>query len=650
MLLLPATQNQSVNPHTTNESITSVEEEGASVRSYSETAKDVQYAVDKGNVIIETQITDPNLYSYIVGQAEERKSDLLRRPGTRKIKDQVRVQYKVEKEEADRARLSRSKEEGDDNSLIPKSELSETAKSVQNEKEIPQPEIPIPPPPPRGKKQLKIDAPSMEPDSSLENFGGSSIGSGKGAPNEPSPEGEEGRFIFPPTPQQRDEDKTLMTKLEEIGSLKQKAVEYEKTEHKLKNENEELGNELAKFQEMVQTLVAEKADLATRLKVVLNVSKESTATNTDKAKLGEYSVQTEGGEAAAMQKLRVANAGLEAKLRVSEKEKVELASAMERQQMLLAKAETEMSTIVRENKTISTELEATRLGLDTQKKSINGLKADLNTYKSRTLKLESENKELMRLKRPPVVEDKSQLIAELKEQLNRYEQLTGELSKENDAHKGMLAQTKEQLAKAGAEVEERKHGYKRQREKAKELKKERDLLKIEILKLKQMYSDKCDGYKDARDRLQKRLKEKEEVIMNLQDAIGDRETAQKLEKEHTLQWAQGREEGADEYMRGKSLENTNKYNFKDLSATLQPGEIKKKLEDIAHDNQFSVDAQMSPLGPPTKARQEDKSAIRSNVEINDFITTHKVGIICLILVAQDEAGVCGKAQIHADHS
>ena len=41
-------------------------------------------------------------------------------------------------------------------------------------------------------------------------------------------------------------------------------------------------------------------------------------------------------------------------------------------------------------------------------------------------------------------------------------------------------------------LEESKHNGKKKSSKIKSLKKERDLLKIEILKLKQIYSDKCD--------------------------------------------------------------------------------------------------------------------------------------------------------------
>jgi len=51
------------------------------------------------------------------------------------------------------------------------------------------------------------------------------------------------------------------------------------------------------------------------------------------------------------------------------------------------------------------------------------------------------------------------------------------------------------------------------------LKKERDALKIEILKLKQMYSERCDGYRDVRQKLQRKLKRRDETIQRLEEKM-----------------------------------------------------------------------------------------------------------------------------------
>lgn len=47
-------------------------------------------------------------------------------------------------------------------------------------------------------------------------------------------------------------------------------------------------------------------------------------------------------------------------------------------------------------------------------------------------------------------------------------------------------------------LEEIKLKDKKKSSKIKSLKKERDQLRIEILKLKQIYSEKCDNYKETR--------------------------------------------------------------------------------------------------------------------------------------------------------
>ncbi len=79
-------------------------------------------------------------------------------------------------------------------------------------------------------------------------------------------------------------------------------------------------------------------------------------------------------------------------------------------------------------------------------------------------------------------------------------------------------------------MEENKHLAKKKSNKIKSLKKERDGLKIELLKLKQIYSDKCDiqkiiinnqydNYKEIKHKLQKKLKKREDKIINLEEKV-----------------------------------------------------------------------------------------------------------------------------------
>jgi hypothetical protein len=47
-------------------------------------------------------------------------------------------------------------------------------------------------------------------------------------------------------------------------------------------------------------------------------------------------------------------------------------------------------------------------------------------------------------------------------------------------------------------LEEEKYHAKKKSAKVKALKKERDNLRIELLKMKQMFSEKCDNYREGR--------------------------------------------------------------------------------------------------------------------------------------------------------
>lgn len=61
-------------------------------------------------------------------------------------------------------------------------------------------------------------------------------------------------------------------------------------------------------------------------------------------------------------------------------------------------------------------------------------------------------------------------------------------------------------------LEDANKNAKKKSSKIKSLKKEKDALLMEILKLKQIYSDKCDHYKEARDKLVKKLKKRDHAI------------------------------------------------------------------------------------------------------------------------------------------
>ena len=48
---------------------------------------------------------------------------------------------------------------------------------------------------------------------------------------------------------------------------------------------------------------------------------------------------------------------------------------------------------------------------------------------------------------------------------------------------------------------------------------------IEILKMKQMFSEKCDNYREGRQKLQKKVKKRDDTILDLEQRLGNLERA-----------------------------------------------------------------------------------------------------------------------------
>mmetsp|Transcript_40445 Transcript_40445/g.38931 ORF Transcript_40445/g.38931 Transcript_40445/m.38931 type:complete len:173 (+) Transcript_40445:516-1034(+) len=150
-------------------------------------------------------------------------------------------------------------------------------------------------------------------------------------------------------------------------------------------------------------------------------------------------------------------------------------------------------------------------------------------------------------------------------------------------------------------LEERKHSTKKKSLKIKSLRKERDMMRLELLKLKQQYSDKCDiqkiiisnqyekqqywdkcmrnylegydNYKEVRQKMQKRLKKREEKICYLEQKVIKYEEYYKKQVQHQPQqilpeWALDENlqdlDQSSQFMkssiRSKSLENTGNFN------------------------------------------------------------------------------------------
>ena len=106
-------------------------------------------------------------------------------------------------------------------------------------------------------------------------------------------------------------------------------------------------------------------------------------------------------------------------------------------------------------------------------------------------------------------------IYRLKQKVQNYEELSMHMAKEVETQKLMLSQNQHKITDTLKHMEDYKTECYKKSAKIKDLKKERDLLKIEILKLKQIYSEKCDNYKEIRNKLHKKLKQKGTNIKNI---------------------------------------------------------------------------------------------------------------------------------------
>jgi len=610
-LQIPA-NTASSNAQNTNESITSFEDE-PSERPIEEKVQDIEFQEDKGNIEIMTQINDPKLFSYILAQGDEKVENS-------KLQRKIREEQNEENKFYEESPISDEKNENEKdekiNTEIPKIESPEINKNEEP------PLLQLPTKMKLTKKTLEIATqPQNEQNLSIENFGASSIGSGK-PENEISPQDEEMKFIFPKTPQKIEpavieNSKKLEEELKEILSQKDTKLKL------IQSENDEIKRNYENLKKQLETALSEKNSLQEIFEKEKNLPKNDAYCGTDIPipKFNEFICETDPLEQDENLQLKLKQ--IEQALQIVENEKSELQVEFEKQRGMIIKADAELTNSAKESHSLALELEAARQGYETQKKQVTLLKNDNANLKAKISRLESEIKELNRTKsRTSQIEDR----ANLQDKLNRVEQLSLELSKENEMSRAVINELKEQLSRITNKLEQKRLSSQKHKEKVKELKKERDLLKIEILKVKQACSDKVESYKEARNRLQKQLKEKDDEIRNLQDAMrGDREKEYMNNNEASPNWNNYGNSGStkknndnDDYMRAKSLENTHKYQMKDLSATLQPGEIRKKLET----DQFSIDDQLHNISP--NIQKDEKPILRSKDEINDFISTHKL--------------------------
>ena len=271
----------------------------------------------------------------------------------------------------------------------------------------------------------------------------------------------------------------------------------------------------------------------------------------------------------------------EERLKKSEDEKLKLIKSLEEQKGHLKKIKVELMDSKTEIEKLNEEVDEANKHYELQKNTIINLKSDINSHKAKIMRLEMDNKELQQRK------SNEKETEEFWDKIEKLEEFSHNLERENEDQKIYIGKLNGQLKHINEKLIRKKSSTKRHKCKIRELKKERDLLKIEVLKVKQLYSEKCDGYKEAKNRLQKELKEKKEALASLEAIMSGNINEENIHKKSMFEWRDshlGKIEN-ENYLQPKSLENTYKYHFNDLSSTLQPNEMRKKIDLFTVDDQ-----------------------------------------------------------------
>jgi len=178
-----------------------------------------------------------------------------------------------------------------------------------------------------------------------------------------------------------------------------------------------------------------------------------------------------------------------------EKTKINYTGTIENQQKIIDKLESEKIIENKQRKALQSELNLLKTDLEKHKKLLNELKE----FKQKSEKSKEE-------------------IEKLQTELKTL-QVQTDSNTELKYYKNMALESSEKLQQINLKIEEIQEESHKKTHKIKEVRKERDLLKIEILKLKQVFSEKCDNYKEIRNRLYKKIKQKDEIIGKLQTEL-----------------------------------------------------------------------------------------------------------------------------------
>jgi len=399
--------------------------------------------------------------------------------------------------------------------------------------------------------------------------------------------------------------------LELKQQLKQQQILFESKKYTLKCQKQALVQEIAKNNTKIQLLEQENSQLSKNQSIptknaetctndedfishsCLEKSIQCTINPSSMKSMKNSNCQTEDDYIKNTEKLKQ---DLKSQLVIIEKYEKERAghrAIIEKQQKLLTQCEQEKSETEKKRQGAIQDMQMMKFEHEKLKKNANSAIAD---YKTKITNLETENKVLSeensRLKEEiAIIDEQPEALKEMTEKLSHFEQLYTKYEQEAKEQKKISDELTRKLDEALKREENYKSDTKKQYEKIRELKKERDQLKIDNLKQKQLFTEKCESYREIRAALRKKLKQKDDILTRLQREV-DQMQQPNMKKDFSQLDISNIENQQDEnernYQRPRSLENTGKHALKDLTTTFHleelSDELKKKLEGVLEAN------------------------------------------------------------------
>jgi len=400
-------------------------------------------------------------------------------------------------------------------------------------------------------------------------------------------------------PIKNDIEELRLENLELRQKIKQQQILFDSKKYSLKCQKEALVQELAKYNTRVELLEEENLQLAKSN----NISSLDAFTSIDQEIMNRFvrekeiqstpivtstSTQT-NAETKLLQHLKQEVKNYANKLTKYKNEQAGSKELILKLQKMLAICETEKNDSEKQRLAIAAQLQATKYKYDLDKKSTNGIISELRLKMSN---LEAEKKVLGeengRLKEEiAIIDEQPEVLKVMTEKLSHYEELYTRFARSSKDNKKLAEEYKQKLNDVERSTGSFKDENGKLLDRIKELKREIEQLKIENLKQRQLFTEKCKGYKEIRTELRKKLKQKDDMLLKLQKKIN----LMKNYKKDTQHDSSSIEPEVIEdkiFSRPKSLENTGVHYLKDLGTTMQfadlPIKLKKKFEGVIEVN------------------------------------------------------------------